>query len=69
MTPPLHSSFGNRCREFLQNHFLVKAREINSRYAVPRIQRKSVSIILSLLLVYLVVLITIIFFKFCTLIV
>ncbi len=67
MTAAAHGTDGSRLRTFLRNRF-AKIREINRKYAVPRIRTRGlVSLALLFLRLYLIVLIGILFFKFATL--
>jgi len=67
MTAAVHGTDGSRIRTFLRNRF-SKIREINRKYAVPRIRTSgTVSLALLFLRLYLIVLIGTLFFKFATL--
>ena len=59
--------FTNRLRRFLRSRF-VKIREINRKYAKPRIHMtRMVKLVLLMLRLYLLLLVGILFYKFYTL--
>ena len=68
MSLRLFSSIGLRLRNVGHGQLISKIREINARYAVrPHARKKYVSFALSVLLVYLLLLLGILAFRFLTL--
>ncbi|MDD4628000.1 MAG: hypothetical protein PHE68_01240 [Candidatus Peribacteraceae bacterium] len=68
MTLRIFTTIGMRIRNVTQGQLVSKIREINARYAVrPHARKKYVSFALSVLLVYLLVLLGILAFRFLTL--